>query len=172
VALVEGCESHVRHLLDAIIDVNAYNGSSLRCCRVEWDLHLNLTRTQAVSVKRVTAVGWDQPILTELDERAQELSWKPRLVSARGLEEAVLAKSAVGVVIQTHLKIRHEANNNRKKVKTELFPKDYVPELNTKMLGNSSSYLTTTHTPLFTKRFRNYGIWTIDIRAEFCFWIE
>jgi hypothetical protein len=54
----------------------------------------------------------------------------------------------------------------------EMFPMDSVPELNTKKLGNSSSFLVTTHTPLFTKRFRSYGIQTIYDAAEFCFWIE
>jgi hypothetical protein len=111
VALTEGCESHVHHLLNAIIKVNAYNGYSVRCCRVEQDLHSNLARTQAVSLKRATAVGQDWPVVAELDESTQELSWKPRAVSACGLEETVLARSAVGIVIQTHLKIRHETHH-------------------------------------------------------------
>jgi hypothetical protein len=54
----------------------------------------------------------------------------------------------------------------------ELFLMDSVPELNTKKLGNSLSFLTNTHMPLFAKRFRSYGILTIDIAAEFCFWTE
>jgi hypothetical protein len=49
---------------------------------------------------------------------------------------------------------------------------DFVPKLNTKKLGNSLSFLTNTHMPLFAKRFRSYGILTIDIAAEFCFWTE
>jgi hypothetical protein len=51
----------------------------------------------------------------------------------------------------------------------ELFPKDSVPELNTKNLGNSSIFLTITHTTLYAKRFRSYGILMIDVAAEFCF---
>jgi hypothetical protein len=54
----------------------------------------------------------------------------------------------------------------------ELFCKEFVLELNTKNLGNSTSFLTITHTTLSTKRFRKYGILTTDIAALFCFWIE
>jgi hypothetical protein len=42
----------------------------------------------------------------------------------------------------------------------ELFLKDFVPELNTKNLGNVA------------RRFRSYGILMIDVAAEFCTWIE
>jgi hypothetical protein len=51
----------------------------------------------------------------------------------------------------------------------ELFPKDSVLELNTKNLGNSLIFLSNTHTTLSAKRFRSYGILTIDVAAEFCF---
>jgi hypothetical protein len=54
----------------------------------------------------------------------------------------------------------------------ELFPKDFVPELNTKNLGDSPSFLTITHTTLSTKRFRSYRILTINIIVELCFWTE
>jgi hypothetical protein len=54
----------------------------------------------------------------------------------------------------------------------ELFPKDYVSELNTKNFVNSPRFLTITHMTLSAKRFRCYGILTIDIAAEFCFWTE
>jgi hypothetical protein len=57
-------------------------------------------------------------------------------------------------------------------VKTELFPKEFVPELNTKNLGNSTSFLTITHTTLSAKRFRKYRILTIDVAAVLCFWTE
>jgi hypothetical protein len=63
----------------------------------------------------------------------------------------------------------YKANNSKEKVKTELFPKDSVLELTTKNLGNSPSFPSITHTTLFTKRFRSYGLLTIDIAAEFCF---
>jgi hypothetical protein len=43
-------------------------------------------------------------------------------------------------------------------VKTELFPKDSVPKLNTTKLGNSPRFLTITHTTLATKWFRSYRI--------------
>jgi hypothetical protein len=48
--------------------------------------------------------GGDRPIVAESNKSAQELSWEPREVSARGPEEAILAKCTVGVVVQTHLK--------------------------------------------------------------------
>jgi hypothetical protein len=54
----------------------------------------------------------------------------------------------------------------------ELFLKEFVPELNTKNLGNSASFLTITHTALSAKYFRRYEILTIDITAAFCFWTE
>jgi hypothetical protein len=53
----------------------------------------------------------------------------------------------------------------------ELFSKDSVLQLPTKLV-NSSSFLTITHTTLFAKQFRSYGILMIDIGAEFYFWIE
>jgi hypothetical protein len=49
---------------------------------------------------------------------------------------------------------------------------DSVPELNTKNLDNSPSFLTITHMILSTKRFRSYEILTIGVAAEFCFRIE
>jgi hypothetical protein len=54
----------------------------------------------------------------------------------------------------------------------ELFPKDFVPELNIKKLDSSPGFLTITHMTPFAKQFRNYGILTIDVTAEFCFWTE
>jgi hypothetical protein len=54
----------------------------------------------------------------------------------------------------------------------ELSPKDFLMELNTKNLGNSPIFLTITHTTMSAKWFRSYRILTIDISAEFCFWIE
>jgi hypothetical protein len=54
----------------------------------------------------------------------------------------------------------------------ELFPKDFILELNTKNLGNSPSFLTITRTTLSAKQFRSYRILMIDIAAEFCTWTE
>jgi hypothetical protein len=50
----------------------------------------------------------------------------------------------------------------------ELFPKEFVLELNTRNLGNSTSFLTITHTTLSAKWFRKYENLTIDVAAEFC----
>jgi hypothetical protein len=57
-------------------------------------------------------------------------------------------------------------------VKTELFPKEFVLELNTKNLGNTTSFLTITHMTLSAKRYRKYRILTIDVAAVLCFWTE
>jgi hypothetical protein len=57
-------------------------------------------------------------------------------------------------------------------VKMELLPKDFVPELNTKNLGNSTSFLTITHMTMSARRFISYGILMIDVAAEFCCWTE
>jgi hypothetical protein len=54
----------------------------------------------------------------------------------------------------------------------ELFLKDSVPELNTKRLSNSPSFLTIMHTTLFAKRFGSYRILMIDIAAELCLWTD
>jgi hypothetical protein len=42
-------------------------------------------------------------------------------------------------------------------VNTDLFPREFVPELNTKKLGNSPSFLTITHMTLSARWFRSYG---------------
>jgi hypothetical protein len=63
-------------------------------------------------------------------------------------------------------------NSSKEKAKMELFPKDYVLELNTKNLGNSPKFLTITYTTMSAKRFRCYRILMINVTAEFCFWTE
>jgi hypothetical protein len=57
-------------------------------------------------------------------------------------------------------------------MKMELFPKEFVLELNTKNLNNSTIFLTIDHMTLSAKRFRKYRILTIDVAAVFCFWTE
>jgi hypothetical protein len=54
----------------------------------------------------------------------------------------------------------------------ELFPKEFVPVLTTKNLGNSTNFLTITNMTLSAKRFRKYRILTIDVAAVFYFWTE
>jgi hypothetical protein len=54
----------------------------------------------------------------------------------------------------------------------ELFPKEFVPELNTKNLGNSASFLTTKQMTPSAKWFRENGILTIDVATKFCPWTE
>jgi hypothetical protein len=49
-----------------------------------------------------------------------------------------------------------------------MFPREFVLELYTKNLGNSSRFSTNTHTTLSAKRFKSYGISTIDVAAELC----
>jgi hypothetical protein len=49
----------------------------------------------------------------------------------------------------------------------EWFLKDFVPELNTKNMGNSPSFLTITYKTLSSRRFSSYGILTIDVAAVF-----
>jgi hypothetical protein len=119
VALAERCESQVRHLLNAIIEVAIDDGSSEWCCGVERDLHLNLARIQAVSLKWTPVVGRGRPIIAKSDESAPATTWESRAVSARGLEEAILAECTMGVVLHTHLKIRHENITNPKVHNTE-----------------------------------------------------
>jgi hypothetical protein len=54
----------------------------------------------------------------------------------------------------------------------ELFPKDYVLELNNTKLGNCPSFPSITHMTPFAKRFRSYRILTTDVAAEFRFCTE
>jgi hypothetical protein len=54
----------------------------------------------------------------------------------------------------------------------DLFPREFILELSTKNLDNSPSFLTITHRSLSAEWFRSYGISTIDVAAEFCFWTE
>jgi hypothetical protein len=54
----------------------------------------------------------------------------------------------------------YKENSSKEKVKTELFPKNSVPELNTTKLDNSPSFLTITHTTPFAKWFSSYGLLT------------
>jgi hypothetical protein len=44
---------------------------------------------------------------------------------------------------------------------------EFVLELNTKNLGNSTSFLTITYMTLSAKRFKKYGILTINVAAVF-----
>jgi hypothetical protein len=54
----------------------------------------------------------------------------------------------------------------------ELLPKDFVLELNTKNLSNSTRFLTLTHMTMSARRFISYRSLTIDVAAEFCSWTE
>jgi hypothetical protein len=48
----------------------------------------------------------------------------------------------------------------------------FNPELNIKKLENSPIFSLVTYTASSGQRFRSYKILTIDVAAEFCFWIE
>jgi hypothetical protein len=53
-----------------------------------------------------------------------------------------------------------------------MLPKDFVLELNTKNLGNSTSFLTITHMTMSARWFISYRILMIDVAVEFCSWTE
>jgi hypothetical protein len=53
-----------------------------------------------------------------------------------------------------------------------LFHMDSAPVLNTRNLGNSPRFLPITHMTMSAKRFGCYGILTINVTNEFCFWTE
>jgi hypothetical protein len=92
-------ESHVRHLLDGVFNVIADDGSPKWCHGIKGYLHSDLTRSQAMDLKGMVAVSGNRAIIGESDKSAQELSWEPQVVSARGSEEAILTECTVGVVI-------------------------------------------------------------------------
>jgi hypothetical protein len=54
----------------------------------------------------------------------------------------------------------------------EQFSYDSVLELNPQNVVNSHNFLTITHTTLSTLSYGSYGILTIDVTTEFCFWTE
>jgi hypothetical protein len=112
-------ESHMHHLLDRVINIIVEDGTPKQCCGVEWYLHPDLTRTQAVCLNWMAAVSGNRPIVEELDESAQERSWEPRAVLACGPEEAILAECTVGVVIEAHMKNRHENITNPRVINSE-----------------------------------------------------
>jgi hypothetical protein len=73
-------------------------------------------------------------------------------------------------MVETEICIK--MNSSKEKAKMGLFRHDSVPEITTKNLGNSPSFLPVTHTTLSTKWFRSYGISKIDFEAESCFWTK
>jgi hypothetical protein len=159
--------------------------------RVEGYHHTNLTPVQVVDPAQSATVDRSVPIIAKTDECIVYHSWEPRAMLASGTHSLIIGEVEVGVVIHLHLKCRHKnvtnpmpiaqyantkicikANSSKYKVKTELLIKDFVLELNTKNLGNSTSFLTITHMTISPKRFISYGILTINVAAEFCFWAE
>jgi hypothetical protein len=105
--------------------------------------------------------------------------WIPQECQARHHQWLSYAPSAINnfASLGNHLreiKCRNynEANSSKETAKTGLFGYNSVPELNTKNMGNSPSFLYITHTILSAKRFRSYQILKINIAADFCFWAE
>jgi hypothetical protein len=118
-ALTQHSESHVRHPVDSIINIIVDECSPEWCRGVKGYLHPDLTRIKAMGLKGMAVVIGDRPVVAESDESAQELSWEPRAMSARGPEEAILAECILGVVIQAHLKNSHETITNPKVINSE-----------------------------------------------------
>jgi hypothetical protein len=96
---------------------------------------------------------------------------------ARGAETPILSDGDMGVVVHVYLKHSHEnitnskviisdkkllnwnnVSSSKKKAKMEQLGPDSVPELNTKTLGKSLSFLSVTRTTLFAQRFMSYKI--------------
>jgi hypothetical protein len=130
----------VRYLLNGVIHLVADDDSLPQCHGVEGYLHPDLTHIQAVGPKGTTTVARDRPVIAKSNESAQEISWEPRAVLARGPEEAILNEGTVGVVIHVHQKTVmktlltqsnhlkkvniencNKANSSKEKVKTGLF---------------------------------------------------
>jgi hypothetical protein len=64
-ALTECRASHVRHLLNRIVNVVADDGSPKWCCRVEGYHHPDLTCTQVVGLKGTAKVSRNRPIVAK-----------------------------------------------------------------------------------------------------------
>jgi hypothetical protein len=82
-------------------------------------LHLDLTHIHTMGLKGTAAVDGDRPVVAESDESAQVLSWKPRVVSARGMKTSILIEGIMGVVIQVYLQHSHETVTNPKVINSE-----------------------------------------------------
>jgi hypothetical protein len=107
------------------------------------------------------------------------VEWIPRKYQAHHHQWLSYAPSSINnfASLGNHLgeiKCRNwnEANSSKETVKTRLFCFNSVPEMNTKNMDNSPSFLSVTHTILSAKRFRCYWISKIDFAADFCFWTE
>jgi hypothetical protein len=119
------------HVLDNVVHPIVDDGSPPWCHGVEGYLHPDLTHIQAMRLKATAAVAADRPIVVESDESAQELSWEPRAVSARGPEGVTLVECTVGVVIHVHMKNSHENFTNSKVINSK--------NLNTENCNNMNS---------------------------------
>jgi hypothetical protein len=95
-ALTHQSGSHVRHLLDGVVDLAPNDGSLPQRHGAEGYLHPDLTHIQAMSLKGTTTVEGDRPVFAESDECILELSWEPRAVLAHGLKTPVLVEGIVG----------------------------------------------------------------------------
>jgi hypothetical protein len=124
-AMLTKCgEGDVHHLHNGIVNLVPDDGSFQWCCGVKGYIHPDLAHIQAMGLKGMIAVVGDRPVVAELDESAQELSWKPQALSTHGTKTSILAEGAVRVVVHFHLKNGHENITNPKvispqKVKTE-----------------------------------------------------
>jgi hypothetical protein len=108
--------SHVHHLLNGVVYLVADDGSPPRCHGVSPPgPHTH----SGCGPEGTTAVDGDRPSVVEADKSAQELTWEPRALSARGLKQAILAECTMRVVIQSHLKNRHETITNPKVINSE-----------------------------------------------------
>jgi hypothetical protein len=95
-ALAHGGESHVRDLLDSVVDLALNDGSGPRYHGIKGYLNPNLTTVHAMGLKGSAVVDGDRPIIAEADEFAQQHLWEPQAVSAHGTKTSILTVGAVG----------------------------------------------------------------------------
>jgi hypothetical protein len=69
-------------------------------------------------------VDWSTPVVAKMDKCIIQHSREPRVVLAHGTQSPILGVVEVGVIIQLHLKCRHENATNpisiAQKVNTEI----------------------------------------------------
>jgi hypothetical protein len=104
VALTQGGEGDLCHLLDGLIQPDTNDSCHPRLRRVEGYRHVDLTLVLAMGHRHVTMVDRNLPIIVELEECIVQHSREPRAMLAHGTKAPILNDGDVGVVVYVHLK--------------------------------------------------------------------
>jgi hypothetical protein len=104
VALTQGGEGDLCHLLDGLIHLNVDDDCHPWLYQVEGYRHADLAPVLAMGHRHATAVDRSIPVVAELKVCVVQHSRKPRVMLACGTKAPILSDGDVGVVVQVHLK--------------------------------------------------------------------